>query len=363
MGSDFSAMGKAARAQIRVPELSIESIRERSHTAATRERTRALIVSLVIGLAVLGAGAAFGEKLYNGVRVWLSGGKVALVISSFTMVREPTAADLRSVVAHATFPVVLPVGLPAGTRVTMLQFAPADRPSFIIVEYQNKQANFSAGFSLFDTAGINPNFATVPAGAFQPSFRVVHQWRVGREAVQVPNISSQDASRIEAAMKRTSPADSYALTDAMLRRVIVLGGTSELADVAERYAPLVGRSILLDRRLIRRIPSLVQQGKPVVDDRTIYLSNIPTVHGEPDYSKATLRWPSVVAVPAAGVRAINAVLRYTGARGNCACRILFNQPDNTKYLIWTIPLSASAPVARYSVDAKTLVVTPSDGRQ
>lgn len=360
MGSDFSAMGKAARALIPVPELSMDSIRARSHSAAARDRVRALIVCGAIRLAVLGAGAAVGEKLYDGVRVWLSGGKAALTVRSLVMVREPTASDLRDVVARATFPIVFPVGVPAGTRVTMILFAPAERPNFVEVQYRNERTNFNVGFSLIDSATVNTNEATLPTGSWRPPFQAGYQWRVGRETVLVPKfarISLHDVNRIEAAMMKASPEGSLALIGTMLRKVMVLGVTPELADIAERYAPPSGRSVLLDPQLIRRIPSLVQQGKPVVDDRTIYFSNIPSVHGEPDYSRATLHWPRVIVISAAGVRAIDAVLRFTGTRDDCDCEILFNQPSNATYWVWKISMSASPTARKYSVDAKTFAVT------
>lgn len=360
MSFNFSTAAKDARSRIPVPELSMALIRQRSRSATISDRVRGWIVLGAIGLAMLGTGVAFGSKAYEGVRVWLSGGKTALVIDSFAMVREPTPADLRAVVAKATFPIVFPASLPAGTTMRMLQFAPTDRPNFVIVEYQNKQTNFHAGFSLVDTASINANSSTSRAEAFRPQFRANYSWRVGRETVLVPDLSPQDADRIKAAMMKASPADSLALTEALLRKVTVLGTSSELADIAERYAPSTGRSVLLDRALIRRIPNLAKQGSPILDDRTIYLSNVPLVHGQPDYSKATLRWPRVIVIPAAGVRALESVLRFAGV--DCACRLLFAQPESAMYWIWRIPMSGS-PVEKYSIDARTLVVTPLGDRR
>lgn len=362
MDSDFSAMGKAARALIPVPKLPIDSIRARARSATTRDRLRALIVCGAIGIAILGTGAAVGEKVYDGVRVWLSGGNAALTVRSLVMVREPTLSDLRKVVSRATFPIVFPVGVPAGTRVTMILFAPAERPNFVEVQYRNERANFNVGFFLVDSATVNNNHATLPTGPWlRLPFHAGYQWRVGRETVLVPKfarISSRALNQIEAAMVKASPAGSLPLIGTMLRKVTLLGARPALADIAEHYAPLSGRSVLLDPQLTRRIPSLAEQGKPVVDDRTIYLSNIPSVHGEPDYSKATLRWPTVIVVSAAGVRAIEAVLRFTSNPGDCDCVILFNQ-RRTTYWVWKIPLSAASRVQKFSVDAKNFVVTPS----
>ena len=357
MDSNFSAMGKAARELIPVPEVPMDLIRVRSRRATTRNRVRALIVYCAITIAVLGAGAAVGQKVYDGVRVWLFGGKVALSIASFVMVREPTAQDLRHVIERASFPIVFPVRVPTGTRMTMLIFAPSDRPNFVEVDYHNERTSFNIGFSLIDSATINTNEATLPTGMWQTRS---YQWQVGREAVLVPKFghaSLNDVNRIKLAMMQTSPASSLAFTDTTLRKVVVLGVKPELADVAEHFAPLTGRSVLLDPELTGRIPNLVRHHKPVIDDRIIYLTNVPTVHGEPDYSKATLRWPRVILISLAGVRAINAVLRFKSTQRDCHCVILFNQPDPATYWVWKLPLSAAVSVRKYAVDAKTLSVT------
>jgi hypothetical protein len=358
MASDFSTIGRAARALISVPEVPINEIRARSYKAAARERVRN-VVGGAMCLVVLGAGVTVGAKLYNGARVWLYGGEAAVTVRSMVMVRQPMASDLRALNAHTTFPIVFPVGLPAGTRVSMIMFAPAERPSSVTLEYRNDRTNFHAGISLFDSATVNANDATLPTGAERPPFRAAYHWQVGKEIVLVPktSISTHDAERIEAAMRRVSPASSLASTDSMLRKVTVLGGSSELADVAERYAQATSSSVLLDEHVVRDIPRLVKQGKPVLDTRTVFLSNIPSVHGEPDFSKATLNWPKVVVVPVVGVRAIDAVLRSTKVRGTCGCEILFSQPDDETYWIWKIPPSGLA-ATKYVVDAKTL--TPSE---
>ena len=358
MASDFSATGRAARALISVPEVPMGEIRVRSRKAATRERAL-IIVGGAMSLVVLGAGIAVGAKVYDGVRVWLSGGEAAVAVRSMVMVRQPMASDLRNVAASATFPIVFPVGLPAGTRVSMIMFSPAERPNHITLQYRNARTKFHAGFSLFDSASIHANDATQPAGAERPPFRAAYHWQVGRETVLVlkTSISIHEADRIEAAMTQVSPASSLTSTELMLRKVTVLGGSSELADVAELYAQVTSGCVLLDEQKVRDIPRLVKQGKPVLDTRTVYLSNIPSVHGEPDFSKATLTWPKVVVIPVRGVRAIEAVLRSTKVHANCACEILFKQADDETYWIWKIPQSGSA-ATKYVVDAKTRVVTP-----
>jgi hypothetical protein len=359
MHSDFSALGKSAKALIPVPKVPMDAIRGRARAATRQARLRAIIACGAIALIVLGAGTGLGARFYDGVRVWLSGGKAALTIHSFVMVREPTASDLQRVVARATFPIVFPVGVPAGSRMTMLIFAPAQRPNFVEVSYHNGPANFNVGFSLIDAAAINTDESTLPADSWRRPSAADYQWRVGRETVWAPkfaHISLSDLNRIEAAMMKASPASSVALTEATLRKITVLGVRPELADVAERHAPASGRSVLLDPPLTRRIPTLAQQGEPVVDDRIIYLTNIPLLNGQPDYTKATLHWPRIIVVPVTGVRAIDAVLRFTRSAANCGCAILFSQARNARYLISELPLSAPSNVQKFSVDAKSFAV-------
>lgn len=350
MHSDFSILGRSARELITVPDLSIEAIRVRSHAAGVRARVRALFVCGVAAVAVLGA-AGIGTNV-SGVRVWLFGNKGAIAVGSLVMVRQPTVSDVRDVAAHATFPIVFPVGMPAGTRVGMLLFSPAGHPNAVSIQYRNERTGFKAAVTFFDSRAVNTNAALLPGGSARPPLREVSAWRAGGETVVGPNGhgSAGALSRIKAVTLKTSAAQSLAATETMVGNVAVLGGPPQLAALAERYAPANARSVLLDPQHIRAIPSLVSHRRPILDSRVVYLTDIPSVGGAPDYSKATLRWP-VTAISASGVRAVAAV-----TRGSCDCEILFNQPAAGTYWIWKIPLSGSA-VKKYSVNARTLVVT------
>ena len=364
MAADFSATVKAARAQLQVPDLPMDWIRNRSREAERRDRIRFLIACSAGGILTLVGAAAIGGKLYEGVRVWLSGGEAAVGVRSLVMVREPTAEDLRTIAVRATFPIIFPVGLPSGTRVAMVLYAPAERPNTVTVEYRNERAKFRAGFSLFDSAIVNANETTPSGGSPRPSFRAAYHWTVGRETVLVPktSVSSSEANHVELAMTKVSPNGSLASTEPMLRKVILLGELSDVVDIAERCAPVNGSSVLLDERKVQEISRLVKERKPVLDTRTIYLDNIPSVRGEPDYSKATLHWPKVVAVPEKGVEAIDAVLHAPKVSPLCNCEVLFNQPNSSTYLVWTIPVSPSASATKFAVDANTLKVISDDGR-
>ncbi|MDB5068972.1 MAG: hypothetical protein JWM87_83 [Candidatus Eremiobacteraeota bacterium] len=358
MDSDFSTMGRSARELIPVPALPLESIRSRSHRVRARGRMRAFVAFAAVSLCALGAVGGVGAKIYHGAQVWLSGGQVTSMVDSGILMRQPTAAELRNVIARATFPVVFPVGVPAGSRVYMVTLAPADHPSMITVSYQNDRSGFKASFALLDPAVVNSGDAALPGGS-APPLRAAYHWRAGGETVAVLKnlISLRDANRIEAAMAEASPAGSLAVTEAMLPKMTVLGATVRLA-IAERYRSANGRSVLLDQAYLRTIPLLVQRGRPLIDSRIAYITQIAYAHG--DIAKGVSRQPKDIAISAGGVRAVDAVLRSTGTAHDrdCGCEILFNQPSASVYWIWKIPFSGSAGVSKYSVDARTFAVTP-----
>lgn len=355
MPSDFSATGRSARELIPVPELSMESIRNRSHSATRRGRLRTLILCGAICLSVLITGTGLAAKIYDGVSAWVSGGKAAINVPSAVMVFRPTASDVRNAIANASFPVVFPTAIPAGTRVSEIAFAPAGHTSFVYVYFENERARFNADFLLVDSAVVNAN--DVPLSRSLASrFHEVSRWRVGRETVLVPkgHISSRDLDRIKLGMMKASPAASLRLTNTMLWKTAALSATTDkLGDVAERYAKSNGRTVLFNPNNWQ-ISKLVKERKPMLDTRILYLTS-----GMPNYAKAPPQLKNIIAVSPDGVRAIDAVLRSTHTGSDCGCEILFNQHGKTAYWIWKIPLSSSAVVRKYSVDAKTFVVTPS----
>lgn len=353
MPADFSTAGRTARERIPVPAVPLEIIRERSRADQRRAGMRKAILCATLAVAAVGAAAGFSSRIYDGIRVWLAGSKAAIEIRSLVTVSDPTATDLRRVVAHATFPVVLPVGLPAGSRIIRIAFAPAAHPTSLFVQYKNGRSGLSAGFLLTDSSAVNTPGLLLPSGAARPRFGEVYQWRTADQSVIVPQasgISSGDINRIEAAMANASPATSLAESETLARRIIVLGGFFEVADAAERIAPSQGESVLVDRGHLRQLASLVKNHQPMLDSRTVYLTNIPSVRGRPDFSQATLYLPKVVVIPANGVRAIASVLQSSSSPKECNCEVLFHQVDRNVYQIWKIPIAVGAPVRKYTVD-------------
>jgi hypothetical protein len=357
MSFDFSESGRSARELIPVPDVPLASIRSRSQAARKRGRVQALVACAAISVGVVGAGTGIGAKIVDGLRVWVSGGQAAIKLDSIVVIRHPTSPELRDTIAHATFPVVFPVGIPADSRVFMLTATPADRPRAIIVSYQTHTGSDGPGFVLLDPAAVDASSGGVQAASAR--FQAVYHWRAGGEVVLAikKRLVAAEVERIKAAMAQSSPRESLAVVETMLAKVAVLGGPNRL-ELAERYAPGTGRSVLLDELQVRSIARGGNRGTPILDRRVFRASHVPYAHGDIDYRKLGPSRSKSVAVPANGVRAIAAAVRSAGGAA-CGCEVLFNQPNAATYWVWTIPMSgAQAGVKKYSVDARTLGVTP-----
>lgn len=358
MYSDFSTAAKSARGAIAVPALSMEVIRGRSRSVGIRERVRKLAACGALAVGLLGGAVA--AKVYGGVEFWLSGGKAALVLHSFAMIGTPTAADLRRITADATFPVTFPVGMPAGTRLIRVAYAPIDRPNFIWVQYRNPRANFNMGFCLLDSSAVlGGQLPTLPGGA-PAGAADAYQWPAGSETVVLfkDPTASRYASEMEAAMQRTSPAQSLAENEAILWTVRFLGGRFELPDIAQRYGPLSG-GVLVSRVNLGMVPGLARAHAPMIAGHVLSFTNIPYIGRVPDYNHASIRWSREMAIPPGGVRAIAAMMPAAGLIGRWTkycCEVLWAPASQGAYAIWTIPFSGSGPVNEYLIDAKTFAV-------
>src|SRR5665213_1113501 len=221
MPSNFAELGKHLQTAISVPELPVASIRHRLRDANVRHRSSVSIACALAAIAVLGSGTVLASMMFSGVRIWLSGDKAVLTMHSFAMVQNPNADDLRRVITDATFPVVLPVGIPKGMHMNLLLFSPADHPNFIEVSYRNAKTDARSGqFLLFDSSIVNHGAPTLPNGEGLQAGQVRH-WNVGHETVVV--LGAGQKAGIKAAMSGTTPTESLAQTLPMLYRITVLG--------------------------------------------------------------------------------------------------------------------------------------------
>jgi hypothetical protein len=343
---------------IPVPDFPAQQIRNRARSATVRARARVLGVAGAVALVALGVQMGIAAKVASGVQVWLSGTKAAVAVESFTIASFPRPEDVRAALAHAAFPVRLPSDLPAGAHILRIMYAPADRPTFITLQYYGT-SGFDAGFSLVDTSTLGTGTPSVPGVAASPQFRPVGRWTIDGETVLLPPaLDAHRTARIEAAMRAATPAQSLAANESLAWGITVLGGRIDVAVRAERLAGTGTHAVLLDRGHLRWIPELLAKGRPMVDGRVVELTHVPYRNGEPDYAHATLAFRRTVAVPIAGMRAIVAALRAAHTPLSCTCEVLVEHPSASLYRVRTIPFAATAAVTTADVTVPGFAVRP-----
>ena len=361
MPSDFAEVGKRLEKAIPVPEMSIGSIRYRARAEKTRHRT-SVIAFAVAAVALLGSGTVLAAIKYGGIRLWLSGDNAAIVVRSFTTISEPKADDLRRVTATATFPVVLPAGIPNVMHLDRLFFSPADHPNSILVQYRNDQGS-SWGFWLFDSSRVNAGEVPPMANGEKSLFRPVARWTVGRETVVSgdPRSVSQLA-KVKGAMLRLTPAQSLTQALPMLYHITILGGLYSIADAAEGIAPKRGHSVLVDRGNLGQVATLARDHKALFVIRTRTVDNLPIVDGKPDFAHQSSHFSKELALSAGGVHALALVLasKACGSGGRMGsgftCEMLINERSGRSYWIWMIPVNMATPPTKYIVDSTTFRV-------
>ncbi|MBV9269717.1 MAG: hypothetical protein JO165_01380, partial [Candidatus Eremiobacteraeota bacterium] len=255
----------------------MDSIRMRSVALRAQNNVRPLVLSAAIALATIATAAAYAPALFHGVQLFIFGEKIAVAIDSFTMVREPTRSDLENVVKRASFPVILPVGLPNGMHISRMMFAPSDRPNTITLLYSNGR-----GFSIFDSSAVVTNNPVLPKNATKPVANV-YRWNVGRETVLTTQRYMNDSylNRVKSAMAESTPAQSLAATEAMLSKAMIVGASPVLPEIAALYAPQSGHGVVIGPQFVRNIPNLAKSQLPIDNTNTVDLTTIPFVDGEP----------------------------------------------------------------------------------
>jgi hypothetical protein len=346
MPFDFSEAGRTARDTIQVPAIPFDAIRRRSTEVDFRARAQLLAACFAVALVGISTATGFAQKTLAGVRIWLSGGQASLTIGSFTMVRDPVAADVRRVIDSASFAPVLPTRFPAGTHVSMLMYSPADRPNTISLQYQNDRTGYHGGLTVIATSAVEAG--TAPSSALsQPA----SSWRVGDETVLLPRASADEA-RIDSLKADLASVRPRTFPESLLRTITVLGAPPPVADAVQRYAPR--GSVLIGRQFAGELARLAKANRPLLDSRIATLTNIPSKDGAPDYSRATMHWSARAAVPSDGVKALHAMLR--AVRPACTCAVLYSgEAGGTYHVALIAPSPPYAPV-RYDVSKSTLSV-------
>lgn len=345
--------------QLPVPELPAASIRNRLRDANARHRSRVMLAATLAAIVIVGSGSVVAAML-GGVRIWLLGDKASFTMRSFATIANPDPEALRRVMADATFPVVLPVGLPKGTHMERLFYSPVDRPNFIGVFYENAGGG-TTQFALFDSSTVRHGEApALPNGQKLPMGAVAH-WTIGNETVIVPLPSQQDTVR--AAMSRVSPSESLAQNLPLLYRITILGGDYRIANQADALAPSNGQSVLIDRGHLSEIAGLARERKPLMFSKGTNVVDLPSVNGKPDFAhQKTRRIAERKALSASAVRAAAAVLATNacGSGGRMGsgftCELLIDQQQGRAYRVWLLPMNGTAP-SKYVVDPTTFRVS------
>lgn len=339
MPADFSATAKHARLQIAVPPVDIDAIRERSAGSGARARLRRIGASIAVSLGIAGSAVALAATLNHGVHVWIFGNTFEATIRSFAQVRAPMATDVERVAKSAAFPVTLPAGVPKGYRVMWIAYSPADHPTFITVNYQTPSGAPGMGVTIIRTSSIERERALLPqSSSARTTTRGLH-FEIGNETVLVqgPHLTPARSSDVERAMQSATPAQALADLKSHLTRLVVLAPvmTTPLELAAERIAPLSGKNFLLARWGLHELPARAARNQPLRDPRPIEFTNIPSVHGQPDYRNATVQFARPVAISAEGVRVVVQALQRAKIGPQCGCAILVHQEART-YTVWKI---------------------------
>jgi hypothetical protein len=271
MQSDFAVACKEAKNRIVVPGVPIEKIRSAARQPITQWRRRAMAAAAAIVIvALLGVGVAFGGKLLRELRVWFPSGQTArmeISADSITMSYRVTASVLRRAVGGTPFRVVLPSGLPRGTRLHFVITLSGANGRALALAYSYPNSNGHAGvanflllsrslrvsenarlFKLMSSITPRMILRTPPAG------KIVH-WFAGDETVILSGtLSDRQAERVRASMASTAPKTALAETIAMTGEIVSVGAPVT-TDKAQHYRRAGVTGYLFDGTIV---PDLVR---------------------------------------------------------------------------------------------------------
>ena len=358
MPSDFAKVGKTLEDALTVPDLSIDSIRSAARAESLQHQWRVFAACALAAIVALGSGSVLAARVF-GFRMWVSGDEMANTrVRSFTEYLAPDGDTLRHAVSSATFPVVLPVGLPNDDHVLRLVVAPTEHPSVITIQYEG---NGYTEYTLIDSSLVQNGKPPKIAGLASTQISESHYWRAGGEVVvsEDPSTWPQD-SRVRAAMLRATPQGS--LTETLPRlyhiasvRAFGLG----VENTANALAPPTGRSALVGPENLKQVPALIRAHQAILVSQSTKFDHIPVVRGHEDLAHASHHpGPQRVAVSAGGVRAVGAVLT-TGACGpepKFTCEILINERSGMPYHVWVLPIRSPQASQTYVVDPRSFHV-------
>jgi hypothetical protein len=218
MRFDLESACRDARAGMAVPPVPLGAIRagaERRPATSGKQRRNGLVAAVLAGVSVAAVAAA--AEVLSGTHVSVVPSGAVLVSSErLTFAKNPSADKLRAVTRQASFPVVLPAGLPDGTKLHTLALTGS---SAVLLQYDLpgawRRSNHVLTMVLADhkTLGAapkrgRPGYVLELGGT--PGNSAV-RWTIGREEVFVlpGTLTAAELARIKRAMgARTSRAEA-----------------------------------------------------------------------------------------------------------------------------------------------------------
>jgi hypothetical protein len=216
MQSNFNVLCKTERDAIVVPDIPLAAILSGAASRPaprTQNRRRGLVVSLLAGASIVAVATA--AEIWSGTHVALdTSGAMTLSRPAKGLVykENPTADDISAAAHRAEFPVVLPAGLPEGTRFLKLIAGPNIVNVAYILPSAGRGSNTVVWISLADprtltgTPQKDTSALRVRLGNNTGKGSVV-RWTVGGEAVILAadgklasTLTPAELARIKAAM-------------------------------------------------------------------------------------------------------------------------------------------------------------------
>jgi hypothetical protein len=208
MHSDLPALCGKAREQIAVPPFPRAAIRAAAQNAPnTAARRRSFFSAVALGLSLVAVAAAADIAVQSHIRFTPSGGFVISSSAKMASRAIHSNAEVRAAAQHLNFPVVLPAGLPDGTRPTQLFTAGND---MLAVTYELpgawRASHHHLWIFLINPASIGKYRAPLDRYRLHPGGRgsEIGMWQVGGEQViAVSNgLTRPEVERMKAAMQR-----------------------------------------------------------------------------------------------------------------------------------------------------------------
>jgi hypothetical protein len=210
MRFDLESACRDARERMAVPAVPLVAIRaaaERRPVSRPQRRRKGLIAAVLAGVSVVAVAAA--AEVLSGTHVSFIPTGIVQVSSDdrISFKKNPTAEELRSFARQAGFPVVLPAGLPEGTRLHTLV---RSGPGVILLQYDLPGASHRSDHVLTVMLVDPKTISAAPKGARRGYVlqlgdsrgRGAVRWMVGREEVIVlpSTMTPAELGRLKRAM-------------------------------------------------------------------------------------------------------------------------------------------------------------------